>query len=171
MLDLAGGDEPRIPILNTAPSKASWPGNSGRGFSTSILNCMIQGSASSFGFLSCLLVASEYLNKTYDLNSWFCASVHDEYQYAVPDANIEKAAYLFQIAHAWCWALAHYSAGLNNVPISTLFADAVNIDRVWRKEAYASVETPTNTNVLPGKELTMNQLNEIAKSSNYWDLF
>ena len=77
MTELASADEPRIPMLNTAPSKACWPKYSGRGLSTSILNNMIQGSASSFGFLSCLLVANEWLNIQYELDAWFIGAIHD----------------------------------------------------------------------------------------------
>ena len=88
----------------------------------------------------------------------------------MPTEHTYKAAYLQQIAHAWCWALAHYSAGLCNVPVATLFASSINIDKVWRKSAKASVETPTSANVAPGQELNMQQLNEIAKINNYWGI-
>ena len=168
MHNLASSGEPRTPILGSAPSKACWSEFSGRGISTSLLNNMIQGSASSLGFLSCLLVANEWLNRHHKLGGWFSAALHDEAVFCYPTEHAEQGAYNFQIAHAWCWALAHYRAGLCNVPVSTLFASSINIDKIWRKSAYASVKTPTNTEVFPGKELNMHKLNEIARSNNYW---
>lgn len=161
MIDLMSQDKPCTPMLDTSPSKAIWVNNSSRGLSTSLLNYSIQGSASSAGFLSCILVANEWLNRQYKLQGRFCVSAHDEYQFIYPKANALKAAYLQQIAHAWCWSLLHFKSDIFNVPISTLFASAVNIDKVWRKSAIASVKTPTSTNVFPGKELSIHQLASI----------
>jgi len=170
MLDIASQTEPRTPVLNTAPSEAIWPGNSGRGLSTGLLNSIIQGSASSFGFLSCILVANQWLNNTYELEGWLCGTIHDEIQFAYPANNAIKAAYLQQIAHAWAWALMHYSAGLTNMPVTTAFASAVNIDKVWRKSAKASVATPTSANIASGKEYSMADLIDIAEQNNYWGI-
>jgi hypothetical protein len=70
-------------------------------------------------------------------------------------------AYLFQIAHLWCWSLLHYDQGIYEIPASNAFASAVNIDRVWRKSATASVATPTNpVTILDGEELSMTEILE-----------
>lgn len=78
MRKIMGVEKPRIPMLGTSPSKALYAQNNGRGVTPSLLNCAIQGAASSYGFLSCLLVANAWLAKNQGVWSRFSASIHDK---------------------------------------------------------------------------------------------
>ena len=111
----------------------------------------------------------------HELSSWAYELRHrlnimDEYQFLVPKDKAQQTAYLMQIGHAWCWALVHYKAGLTDMPLSCAFASAINIDKTWRKSASASVTTPTFEDIVPGKEYSMPELNELAKQNNYWSM-
>lgn len=94
----------------------------------------------------------------------------DEYQFLVNKEQAKQAAYLMQMAHAWCWSLVLYNCGICDYPISYAFASAINIDKTWRKNAFAKTATPTFYDIPPGKEYNVYQLIDEAEASNYWNM-
>lgn len=161
MSEIMDKKEPRIPILNSSPSEAIYAQNNGKGTTPSLLNCSIQGAASSFGFLSSWLVATTWLNKYYNLDSRFLVACHDEANFLYKKEDRFKGAYAVQIAHLWTWSLMHYTSGIYEIPLGTAFASAINIDRVWRKSAKSNTVTCSNHHRVPnGVELSMGEILE-----------
>ena len=68
-------------------------------------------------------------------------SVHDSILYLCPEAQAEKVAALFQVAHAWCWALMRYNYGIYELPVANAWLSSIEVDRIFRKSADSSTKT------------------------------
>lgn len=172
MIDLMMSETPYTPILDSQPSHAIRPANNGQGLTPGLCNHSIQACGSSFGMLSCALLANHWLFNKFGIKSRFTNAAHDEHNFLVLKQDTEKTAYLMQIGHAWCWSLLHYKLGIYDMPVSVAFASGINVDKVWRKSPDSKTATPTfDREIKPGKEYTMSKLIDVAEKANYWGMF
>ena len=118
------------------------------------VNWVVQSSG--VDYLHLLIVAMEYLIRTYGISARYMISVHDEVRYLAKEEDRYRTALALQIANAWTRALFCYNLGIDDVPQGVAFFSAVDIDHVLRKEVSMTCETPSHPSPIPpGEALDM----------------
>ena len=139
MAKIANMPCPINPLSGTKMSTAFRPSSVGTDFWTMRNNWCIQSTGSAM--LHAFMTAMEWLIDKYGLEAEFCMSVHDSILYLCPEAQAEKVAALFQVAHAWCWALMRYNYGIYELPVANAWLSSIEVDRIFRKSADSSTKT------------------------------
>jgi DNA polymerase gamma 1 len=130
---------PINPLSGTKMSTAFRPSTVGTDFWTMRNNWCIQSTGSAM--LHAFMTAMEWLIDKYELEAEFCMSVHDSILYLCPEAQAEKVAALFQVAHAWCWAWLRYNYEIYELPVANAWLSSIEIDKIFRKSATSSTKT------------------------------
>ena len=130
---------PTNPLSGTKMSTAFRPSSVGTDFWTMRNNWCIQSTGSAM--LHAFMTAMEWLIGEYGLEAEFCMSVHDSILYLCPEAQAEKVATLFQVAHAWCWAWMRYNYDIYELPVANAWLSSIEVDGVFRKSADSSTKT------------------------------
>jgi DNA polymerase gamma 1 len=139
MAKIANMPCPINPLSGTKMSTAFRPSSVGTDFWTMRNNWCIQSTGSAM--LHAFMTAMEWLIDKYGLEAEFCMSVHDSILYLCPEVQAEKVAALFQVAHAWCWALMRYNYGIYELPVANAWLSSIEIDSIFRKSADSSTKT------------------------------
>ena len=139
MAKIANMPCPVNPLSGTKMSTAFRPSSVGTDFWTMRNNWCIQSTGSAM--LHAFMTAMEWLIDKYELEAEFCMSVHDSILYLCPESQAEKVAALFQVAHAWCWALMRYNYGIYELPVANAWLSSIEIDSIFRKSADSSTKT------------------------------
>ena len=154
---------PQLPCLGTKISTAMRPSAVGTDFKTGRVNWTIQASGAEI--LSIILTAVHWLAEEYKIPCRFILSIHDEVWFMTPERYAEQFAVLFQIAHAYSWALFQSQAGIPELPLSRAFFSSVAIDDRLRKtpnEKTVTVSHPDGDKEPAGVEYSMQQLSDIG---------
>ena len=139
MAKIANMPCPINPLSGTKMSTAFRPSSVGTDFWTMRNNWCIQSTGSAM--LHAFMTAMEWLIDKYGLEAEFCMSVHDSILYLCPESQAEKVATLFQVAHAWCWALMRYNYDIYELPVANAWLSSIEIDSIFRKSADSSTKT------------------------------
>jgi DNA polymerase gamma 1 len=163
MARIANLPSPINPLSGTKMSTAFRPTSVGTDFWTMRNNWCIQSTGSAM--LHAFMTAMEWLNKEYGLDAEFCMSVHDSILYLCPEAQAEKVAALFQVAHAWCWAWMRYNYDINELPVANAWLSSIEIDSIFRKAATANTKTVSQQKTEPdGQSRTIQELIPVLNS-------
>jgi DNA polymerase gamma 1 len=130
---------PTNPLSGTKMSTSFRPSTVGTDFWTMRNNWCIQSTGSAM--LHAFMTAMEWLIDKYELDAEFCMSVHDSILYLCPEAQAEKVAALFQVAHVWCWTWLRYNYEIYELPVANAWLSSIEIDRIFRKAADSSTKT------------------------------
>lgn len=156
---------PTSPILNVQISTALREAAVGNGYTTSKVNWTVQSSG--VDFLHLALVALRHLINEFQLKSHFIISIHDEWKHLVKDEQKYQMAYAYSVAHCWTWAYACQQLGIPDLPLAYAYYEAVEVDKVQRKNAKDPQLTPSNSvPVPPGESLSIFQILEKAGISH-----
>lgn len=154
---------PINPLSGTKMSTAFRPSSVGTDFWTMRNNWCIQSTGSAM--LHAFMTAMEWLIDKYELEAEFCMSVHDSILYLCPEAQAEKVAALFQVAHAWCWAWMRYNYGIYELPVANAWLSSIEIDKIFRKSADSSTRTVSQQKVEgDGRSVTIQDLVPVFNS-------
>ena len=88
---------------------------------TSRVNWVVQSSA--VDYLHLLIVAIDYLIKSYNLQARFMISIHDEIRYLVKEEDKERAALALHIANLWVRSMFAYRVGIDDLPLVSFYLD------------------------------------------------
>jgi DNA polymerase gamma 1 len=170
--EIALSDRPQTPALGcgitAALCKDNLPAEFGADYMTSRINWVVQSSG--VDYLHLLLVAMDYLARTYDIDARFLLSVHDELRYLVSEQDKYRAALALQVANVWTRCLFAFKLGMDDLPQGVAFFSAVDVDRVLRKEVDMTCETPSHPWVIPpGESLNIEQTLERTGGSLWRD--
>ncbi|CAE6428519.1 unnamed protein product [Rhizoctonia solani] len=165
---IATSDNPRTPALDcgvtSALSKKYLPKNSGQDYMTSRINWVVQSSG--VDYLHMLIVATDYLIQTYDIEARYLISIHDEVRYLAKEKDKYRLALALQIANLWTRCMFAYKLGFDNLPQGVAFFSAVDVDKYLRKEVDMPCVTPSQPYPLPpGESLNIHQILEKTSGS------
>lgn len=124
---------PRTPVLNSRMTAPQCPAYCGNNFHTGRINWVVQAGARDQ--LDCFIVLFNYLARYYGLDARVVWSFHDEYVAHVAEEDCEKAVWLYNVAHAYTWALLSYKLGLNDLCMVNTFFDDVFVNSAFTKNA------------------------------------
>ncbi|CAE6532385.1 unnamed protein product [Rhizoctonia solani] len=158
---IATSDDPRTPALGcgvtSALSKKYLPKHSGEDYMTSRINWVVQSSG--VDYLHMLIVAVDYLIKTYNIDARYLISIHDEVRYLAKEKDKYRLALALQIANLWTRCMFAYKLGFDNLPQGVAFFSAVDVDKYLRKEVDMTCVTPSQPIPLPpGESLDIDQI-------------
>ncbi|KAL7410790.1 DNA polymerase family A-domain-containing protein [Mrakia frigida] len=123
---------------------------------TSRINWAVQSSG--VDYLHLLIVATDYLCRTYDIDARYLISVHDEVRYLVKNEDTLRATLALQIANLWTRSQFAFKLGMEDLPQGVGFFSAVDVDFVLRKEVFMECVTPSNPfPIPPGQVLDIHQ--------------
>ena len=134
MVSLVKSDHPCTPNLLTQMPPAIQPRWNGKGVMPSNVNFTIQATASSYGQLATTLVAIEWLRRKVGVWARYSISLHDEIVYLIREEDTEIFAMIYNVAHAWTWALLAHNLELVDLTPTFAWIDSVEIMNHWRKE-------------------------------------
>jgi len=123
---------------------------------TSRINWAVQSSG--VDYLHLLIVATDYLCRTYDIDARYLISVHDEVRYLVKNEDTLRATLALQIANLWTRSQFAFKLGMEDLPQGVAFFSAVDVDFVLRKEVFMECVTPSHPfPIPPGEVLDIHQ--------------
>lgn len=70
--------------------------------------------------------------------------MHDEMLAVAHKDDARAAAWLFQVAHCWCWCYTAQKLGIPDMPLTGAFFSGVAVDKFFRKSVKQSLITPSN---------------------------
>jgi DNA polymerase gamma 1 len=139
---LASKPLPRTPLLGNMLTAPMCPANCGGDFVTGRSNWSIQSSARDQG--DCLMVAYEWLCRKHNIDSRVIFLLHDEYVTITDRQDVDVAAWLFSVAHAWTWAYSNEAMGIYDMCSVGVWFDDILINKCLRKTHNWKTNTPTN---------------------------
>ena len=96
-----------------------------------------------------MLVFMDYLCRTYEIDARFCISVHDEVRYICKEEDKRRAALALHITNLWTRCFFAHRVGIDDLPQSVAFFEAVDVDTVLRKEVFLDCVTPSHPEPIP----------------------
>lgn len=166
MTQIANSECPTLPLFGTKISTALRPDACYDDFITARMNWTIQASGAEI--LAGFYVAVEWLFKRYGVRGRFIWSLYDEMLSMVHADDAHLAAWCYQVAHLWVWALLRQRLGQHEMPASTAYFPDITIGSVYRKEANQSTVTPSNPDGDPTNDISLTPAECITQQ--VWDL-
>ncbi|GBC08670.1 hypothetical protein RclHR1_00830021 [Rhizophagus clarus] len=158
--EIAIDEDPKTPVLKCGITGALKENVVNKNYMTSRINWVVQSSG--VDYLHLLLVSMQYLMTKYNIDGRFMLSVHDEVRFLVKEKDSYRAALALQISNLWTRAMFSYMLGINDLPLSTAFFSAVDIDHILRKEVEMKCKTISyDIEIEEGKSLTIQKLIEL----------
>lgn len=151
--------DPRTPLLGAGISDAIAPElDKDNQHKTTRGNWVVQSSG--VDFLHCLIVATDYLCRKYEIDARLMISIHDEYRYLCKKEDTFRLAWAMQVAHIWTRAYVCYQLGIYDLPETVAWFGAIDVDFVLRKEVDTDLTTPSNPDpkVPNGKTIEIDDL-------------
>jgi DNA polymerase gamma 1 len=164
MEKISGELVPRTPVLGSAMTTPMRPQHVGTEFHTGRCNWTVQSSA--VDQLHIFITALEYLYERYSIRGKFIWAYHDEMLAVVHKDDAKQAAWLFQVAHCWCWAYTAKKLCIADLPLSGAFFSGVAVDGYFRKSVSQSLVTPSNL-VEPSRGVDLQPADFIQISKNF----
>jgi DNA polymerase gamma 1 len=112
-------------------------------FLTTRFNAVIQGTGAVM--LDHILVGTTYLARTYNVNTRYMFSRHDEWCYHTADEHTHKMAWLMQVVHLATWAQLVQEMGLDSLSLNMAYASSVEVSKNYMK----SIDAVTVTEDMP----------------------
>ena len=113
--------------------------NAGRDFFTTRYNFPVQGTGADILHATAAIVG--ILAEKQGISEYgYVMARHDEICYEVEEARAEEFAEIGNSAHLWAWACFLDSLGFNWMPEPLCRLSAINIDKVYRKEVFMSID-------------------------------
>jgi DNA polymerase gamma 1 len=134
---------PTLPTLGTQISEALRPNNVHGDFKNCRLNFTVQASGAEM--LSVMLVSVKWLSGVFRIPMNFVVSIHDELCFMCKEEYALEGAMILQLAHLYTWSLFFYQVGINDLPLSRIFASEIAIDQRFRKSPTESTITISQT--------------------------
>lgn len=144
---IANDKAPVTPVLHSPLSEVVRKDVADNDYLTSRVNWVVQSSA--VDYLHLMLVAMRWLCSTYQIDARFSISIHDEVRYLVRDEDADRAALALHITNLLVRAMFAARLGINDLPASVAFFEAVDIDTVLRKEVNMDCITPSHPKPIP----------------------
>lgn len=148
MSSIADSADPKTPLLRSRIASSLRPAAVKGDYLTSRMNWTIQSSG--VDLLHSFLTAMSYLIELWNISgARFLFSFHDEILYEVDESDAKLLAKAFQVAHIWTWSYFYESVGIRDIADHRAWFSAVELDRVFRKEAAGEdmehIITPSNS--------------------------
>jgi len=140
---LSASDTARLPISKAAISDAISVDSCGSEYLTSRANWTIQSTG--VDILHLFTVILKDLYEYHNIDGFLVLPIHDELWTCIDENQVDIAAWCFQIAHLYTWAILAKQLNFTNLPWHYLFFSEVNIDNCLRKEVNQSQYSPSNT--------------------------
>ncbi|KAI1173314.1 DNA polymerase gamma [Nemania sp. FL0916] len=163
--EFAEQERPRTPVLGAGITEALMGRFISKGaYLTSRINWAIQSSG--VDYLHLLIVAMDYLLRSFNIDARVAITVHDEIRYLVKDEDKYRAAMALQVSNLWTRAMFAQQVGIDDLPQACAYFSAVDIDHVLRKEVDLDCVTPSHPDAIqPGESLDITQLLEKGKQA------
>lgn len=138
---------PIMPIFRQNFPKSLSPKYISKISPTTAINYNVQASCATAGMLSAYIAFAQQQFEEAgltNLDARYAVSVHDCLAYLVKDTeeNIEKTAMCMIRAYTQVWALVISQLGMKEFPVKLIEDIVIDVSSVWRKNAFASIETP-----------------------------
>ena len=172
MTDCLSQEIPQTCILGNQMSHPIRPEHHrGNVSNPALLNWTIQSAGASM--LQCTVVGMWYMSDLLKIPASFALSMHDEFVTYCHKNYSKMWAMCLQMVHLWVWGLVHYQHKLYDLPCVRAYASGISIDKLWRKEPDAKVNTPTFTRYhSKGKSCTIEELvSEVTNIKQRYEYF
>ena len=122
---------PETPMLGAKMTLPLRPANVGREFHSSRCNWGVQSGGRDQ--LDCFITMFNYMARVYNIEARVVWSYHDEMVALCADDQTKEAVWLYNVVHAYTWALLAYKTGVNELCMVNTFFDDVKVSSAFTK--------------------------------------